>query len=252
MIALRTLLAALFLVAIVGLPALVPRDGPYPGSMAVNAAPPDSLAYDNGNNNNGNWNGNRNSNNNNWNGNWNRNDNDDNGNGNGNRNDNNGNDNDGEGPPPRHAAPPPPPPPPSVAERCYAAGEPGALNLTLEGGTVTLDVVSASMFPRVSRVTLAKVDPSSVPATPGSRLDEIVFELRAQDGCDGGTLAELPADANLGISYNVTADTPLLRIAVWDGSRWVDVLTAPDPNPGNPYVSATVRRTGPYVLYQSR
>jgi hypothetical protein len=142
------------------------------------------------------------------------------------------------------------PPPASTAGRCFSTGQSGALSLTLDGGTVTLSVVAGSSFPRDSRVTLAKVDPASVPATPGPRLDEIVFEIRAQEGCDGGVLGELPADANLGVSYRVPADKAALRLARLDGGQWVDVPTVPDP--GNPYVSATVRRTGVYALYQAR
>jgi hypothetical protein len=146
----------------------------------------------------------------------------------------------------------PPTPPPSVAGRCYAVGQSGALSLSLDGGTVTLNVAASSLFPRDSRVTLAKVDPAGLPETPGPRLDEIVFDLRAQSGCAGDALGELPADANLGVSYRVTADKATLRVAILDGGRWVDVPTVPDPNASNPYVSATVRRTGVYVLYQAR
>src|SRR5690606_26883983 len=107
-----------------------------------------------------------------------------------------------------------------------------------------------STFPRDSRITLAKVDPASVPATPGERLDAIVFEIRALEGCDGSPLAELPADTNLGTTYRVPADKEALRYAVLDGGRWVDVPTTPDPTV--PYVSATVRQVGTYTIYQAR
>jgi hypothetical protein len=178
-----------------------------------------------------------------------------NGNGNGNGNDNGNDVDDGDDEPHRDrndrgGKPASPPAPSSVDGRCYAAGQTGALSLTLDGGTVTLNVVAASSFPRASRVTLSRVDPASVPATPGPRLDEIVFELRAQEGCDGNALGELPADANLGVSYRVPADKATLRLAVLDSGRWVDVPTIPDPT--DPYVSATIRRTGVYVLYQAR
>lgn len=241
MILVRSLLAAALLALAVGLPALMlqqPADG---GVTAVSAAPAQQSRHPEREekNRNENWNENGNSN----------------GNGNGNGNDNGNEVDDGDDNPPddRPGTSRPtsavPQPPASTAGRCFAVGQSGALTLVLEGGTVTLNVVPTSTFPRDSRVTLAKVDPASVPATPGPRVDEIVFEIRAQEGCDGSALTELPADTNLGVSYRVPAEKSKLRLAFLEGDRWMDVPTVPDP--ASPYVSATVRQTGIYVLYQA-
>jgi len=230
---------AVLMLAIISLPAWVGVGSPLLRASTASAAAAASPLSDDNDNDDGNWNDNGNGN-----GNSNRNDNDDNENG-------NNNDNKDDHTPYRPSPPAPPTLPPGVVARCYAAGEAGALSLMLDGGSVTLDVVSTSSFPRSSKATLAKVDPASVPGAPGPVLGGIVFELRAQEGCDGTSLAELPADANLGVAYGVPATPAKLRFARLDGGRWVDVPTVPDPNPSNPYVSATVRRTGTYVLYQT-
>lgn len=244
MILVRSLLAAALLALIVVVPALMAHGASEVGVAVVSAAPDHAPRHPEKEekNRNENWNGNSNNNN---------------GNSNSNNNNDNGNDVDGGDDEPSSgrrgssgSSPAAQQPPATQAGRCFAVGQSGALTLILEGGTVTLNVVSGSTFPRDSRVTLGKVDPASVPATPGPRVDEIVFEIRAQEGCDGSMVGELPADANLGVSYRVPADKAALRLARLDGSQWVDVPTVPDPI--NPYVSATVRRTGVYVLYQTR
>jgi hypothetical protein len=243
----RALLAAVTLAIVVGLSVLV-TSGPADGGVTVVSAAPSNVSRHpekEEKNRNENWNGNNN-NNGNSNGNSNQND-------NGNSVDDGDDDRGSSAENRRGSQPAAPPPPASTAGRCFAAGQSGTLSLILDGGTVTLNVVSGSAFPRDSRVTLGKVDPASVPATPGPRLDELVFEIRAQEGCDGSALSELPADANLGVSYRVPADKPTVRIAFLtggDGGTWVDVPTVPDPS--NPYVSATVRRTGVYTVYQAR
>jgi hypothetical protein len=245
----RLALAAAFLALLAAWPVLQP-DGSLAnrGVGVVSAAPAADSRHPEKEekNRNENWNGNTNGN--------------GNGNGNSNGNDNSNDVDDGDDEPSggrgvdRGGLPPAmPPAPASSADRCFAVGQPGALSLTLDGGTVTLSVVPGSAFPKAGHVALARVDAAAVPATPGPRLDAIVFEIRAQDGCDGGMLAELPADANLGVSYRVPAEQvekASLRYAILDGGRWVDVPTTPDPS--TPYVSATVRRAGIYTVYQAR
>lgn len=271
---LRLVVVALTLTAVAIAPLFwgdsgTPRDGRTAYATAIDGFPGDGSSVrqsndngdDNGNgNDNGGDNGSANDNDDNNNGNANGNDNDDNGNdnnGNGNGNDNDGDDNedeDGDGPAPVAA--------PQAgggagagggdafpASRCYDVGMVGVINLSLAGGSVTLDVVPVSSFPRVSRVTLSPVDPASVPAAPGGFLDGFVFDVRAQEGCDGPALGQLPSAVNLGIAYSVPADKSRLRIARWDGGRWVDVTTVPDPN--NPYISATIQQTGTYAVYQA-
>ena len=285
---LRVVVVALTLTAVAIAPLFwgdsgTPRDGRTAYATAIDGFPGDGSSVrqsndngdDNGNgNDNGGDNGNANDNDDNNNGNANGNDNDDNGNdnngngngngngnnnGNGNGNDNGGDDNDNEdggGPAPVAA--------PQAgggagagggdafpASRCYDVGMVGAINLSLAGGGVTLDVVPVSSFPRVSRVMLSPVDPASVPPASGGFLAGFVFDVRAQEGCDGPALGQLPSAVNLGIAYSVPADKGRLRIARWDGGRWVDVTTVPDPNPTNPYISATIQQTGTYAVYQA-
>jgi hypothetical protein len=136
---------------------------------------------------------------------------------------------------------------PSV--RCYDVGMVGAINLHLEGGGVTLDVVPVSSFQQVSEVSLSGVDPASVPAPPGPILEDFVFDVQALNGCSGPEIGQLPAPVNLGIAYEVPADKGSLQIAYWDGTNWVDVQTVPDPDPNKPYVSATIQSSGTYTVY---
>jgi len=210
-------------------------------------------------NQNGNGNGNGNNNgNNNGNGNGNDNDDDDdNGNGNG-----NGNDND-DVPDPILVDRPggvavgtgtgtaTTPTGTGRVSRCFDIGQVGVLSLILPGGSVTLDVVPNSSFPSVSQVTMSAVNPASVPATPGGRLDDIVFNVTSAQGCAGAGLGQFPSDVNLGIAYSVSADKSRLRIARLEGDRWVDVNTVPDPSPTNPYISSTIRQTGTYAVYSA-
>jgi hypothetical protein len=170
--------------------------------------------------------------------------------------DDNDNDDDGDAPPP--PPPPPPPaapadagPPPTTVSECYGPGQTGPISLFLPGGSVTATVVPASPFPSTTRLTLERVDPVSAPGTPGPRLDDILFNVRAQDGCDGGEISQLPAGVNLGVSYSVGADKSRLRFAIFENGQWVNVPTVADPNPGNPFISATINRAGGYTVYQA-
>ena len=125
------------------------------------------------------------------------------------------------------------------------------------------DVVSTDgkirvrVFPTMSndvRITiLSPVLPTSVPATPGTRVDGLTFQLIAEY-CAGGALATLPAEVNLGISYT-DADAAGLNEASFTIARLdpVDNLWKPtakqaaDP-PAN-YTSATIMDMGYYVVH---
>jgi hypothetical protein len=172
---------------------------------------------------------------------------DNNSNGNGNSN-GNSNDNFVSGPP---SSPPPPPPVSSVSEsKCFSAGETGSIQLTLDGGTVTIRTAPTGM-PSSTNVTLRRVDPATVPPPPsGTMLDTLVWSIDALSGCSGAALGQLPGDVNEGIAYTVPADKSKLQIARLVNGAWVDVPTTPDPSPTNPYISATIHDLGTYVVYQ--
>ncbi|MGE3912423.1 MAG: hypothetical protein AB7K36_23890, partial [Chloroflexota bacterium] len=235
--------------------------------------------YQNGNNNDNNDN---NGNNNDNNGNNNNNDNNDNGNSNNNNNDNNNNDNggddndnaecylnlnDNEAVPcdfeendntyiPPAAAPSEPAPsngPVAASRRCFDVQEIGNVQLTLSGGTITVQVVPGVGFPSVTWIELDDVeDMSSVPALPAGTtlLDSLMWRINAGDGCDGAGIGTLPNDVNLGIPYSVPADKSKLQIMRVSGGQWVEVNTVPDPDPNNPYISSTIRETGVYAVVQ--
>jgi hypothetical protein len=138
----------------------------------------------------------------------------------------------------------------STQAHCFAAGEVGAISLDLPGGSVSVDVVPGSSFPQIDSVALAAVDPASAPNVPGLPLGGLIFQVSAQDGCDGVALAQLPASVNLGIGYQVSANAPGLVIAELNGDQWVPIPAVIDPS-GNPYISGTIQYTGTYAVYQT-
>lgn len=79
----------------------------------------------------------------------------------------------------------------------------------------------------------------------------MIFNVRGLNGCGGTDLDQLPAASNLAVTYTASADKSKLRFAVLLGGQWVDVPTTADPNPSNPYISATIQSTGTYVVYQT-
>jgi len=229
--------------------------------------------YQNGNNNNNN-NGNRNGNNNNNNNN-NNNDEDDNNNNNGNRNGNgnnnnkdgndniecfnnlneneavpcdfntNGNDN--------RRGPAAPAESVNRPTKCFDTREVGVIQLGTGSYDVTIQVMPHSSFGQTTRLTLRPLDPATQPAVSGGTLlDTVVFQLDAQSDCAGASIGTLPNAVNLGITYNVanTVDKSRLQIVRWNGSSWTNVTTVPDPNPGNPYISATITESGTYAVIQ--
>jgi hypothetical protein len=156
------------------------------------------------------------------------------------------NDNADGAPPPAAPAAAPPPPPPSVVSACVSAGQ--ELVLALPGGNARVRVFGQSV-----QFTLRAVDPSTVPPTPGPRVDDLVWEMTAS-ACGGAAHGQLPAEVNVGVDYLPSAAAGLnqanFRIAVWDGTQW-----SPSPkqatDPANSFVSATETRLGTYTVYQS-
>jgi hypothetical protein len=160
-------------------------------------------------------------------------------------------------PPPTEAAPPAPAAAPAPGFRpasvqCFAAGATGEVTLILEGGSVTVRVVGAG-FPSTAWVSLDDIeDLTGIPGPPAgaTMLDRMIWRVDAGSGCDGPAIGQFPAAANLGIPYNVSADKSKLQIVILKNGVWVEVPTSPDPNPSNPYISATIQETGIYAVIQ--
>jgi len=229
-----------------------------------------SNGNDNGNNNNGNGNGNSNGNSNsNGNGNSNSNGNGNgnsngNGNGNGNGNDNiecfpnlNSNDNvpcnfNGNGnfhPRPR--------PQGSVTgtTKCFDIQEVGLVQRGFGDGDVTASVPPDAGFSAITRISLHSLDPASVPPPPAGTtlVDSLVWTIDAQAGCDGPAIVSLPGGMNLGITYRIpSVDKSKVQIVSLQGGSWQNVTTVPDPNPTNPYVSASITSAGTFALVQKQ
>jgi len=137
--------------------------------------------------------------------------------------------------------------------KCFDTREVGVVQLGTGSYDVTVQVMPQSSFGQTTRLTLRRVDPSSVQAVSGGTLvDSVVFQLDAQSSCDGAAIGTLPNNVNMGIIYNVTnaVDKSKLQIVHLEGTTWANVNTVPDPNPGNPYVSTTINMAGTYALIQ--
>lgn len=245
--------------AVVASPVLF-RSVPSPSPESAYAAVAMSNANeDNENNNNNNSNGNDNNNNSNSNGN----DNNSNGNGNGNdnvecfpdlnSNDNvpcnfngngngNGNENVGHGGDNSLTG----------TTKCFDIQEVGLVQRSFGDGDVTLSVPPDAGFSAVTRISLHSLDPASVPApTGGTLVDSLVWTVDAQAGCDGPAIVSLPGGMNMGITYHVpSVDKSKVQIVMLSGGTWTNVTTVPDPNPTNPYVSASITSGGTYALVQ--
>ena len=116
----------------------------------------------------------------------------------------------------------------------------------------TVQVTVYGNMPQGVRFSIRKpVDPNAVPAVPGQRVDALLFELIAET-CDGGPLAKLPVEVNLGVRYT-DADAAGLteanfKIARLDQGAW-KAAEKQAPDPGANYVSATIIDMGFYVVH---
>ena len=137
--------------------------------------------------------------------------------------------------------------------KCFDTREVGVVQLGTGSYDVTVQVMPHSSFGQTTRLTLRRLDPSSVtPVSGGTLIDSVVFQLDAQSSCDGAAIGTLPNLVNMGIVYNVTnaVDKSKLQIVRLEGTTWTNVDTVPDPVPGNPYVSTTINMAGTYALIQ--
>ena len=135
------------------------------------------------------------------------------------------------------------------ASRCFGVTETGDLFLDAPDYDVTLAVVNA--LGSDTQLGLNALDPSTVPGPPAGRplLDAAVFQVDALAGCGGGAIAQFPA-VNLGFSYSIGADKSKLQIVHLENGSWVEVPTFADPDPNNPYISATIQQAGTYAVVQ--
>jgi hypothetical protein len=140
---------------------------------------------------------------------------------------------------------------PSSGSGCAPAGSDTAI--ASADGRVTVRV-----FPTMSRnvgITIVNpIDPTSVPANPGQKVDALLFRVTADD-CGGGAIAPLPAEVNLGVRYS-DADVGGLNEANFK-LAWLDPadntwkpLPKQAADPAANYVSATIMNTGFFVVYQ--
>jgi len=137
--------------------------------------------------------------------------------------------------------------------KCFDTREVGVIQLGTGTYDVTVSVMPHSSFGQTTRLTLRPLNPATQPAvTGGTLLDAVIFQLDAQSSCDGASIGTLPNNVNMGITYNVpfAVDKSKLQIVRWNGSAWTNVDTVPDPNPGNPYISTTIRDAGLYAVIQ--
>jgi len=137
--------------------------------------------------------------------------------------------------------------------KCFDTREVGVVQLGTGSYDVTVAVLPHSSFGQTTRLTLRPLDPATQPAvTGGTLLDAVIYQLDAQSSCNGAAIGTLPNAVNMGITFNVpsTVDKSRLQIVHWTGSAWTNVDTVPDPNPGNPYISATIRDAGVYAVVQ--
>ena len=98
------------------------------------------------------------------------------------------------------------------------------------------------------------IDPASVPPVPGQKVDDLLFQLIAEE-CNGGPIPTLPSEANLGVRY-ADGDVGSLnesnfKLSQLDTSanQWRTVQKQAN-DPANNFVSATFTDLGYYVVHQ--
>jgi hypothetical protein len=155
------------------------------------------------------------------------------------------NDNESVAPPPA-AAPAPP-----SATACSTPGQEMAFQS--DDGRVTARVFG-TMSQSLKFSIRLPIDPASVPPAPGPVAGGLLFQLLAET-CDGGPLAVLPAEINLGVRYNDSdaaglneANFTLARLDTNTNQWQPSMKQATDP-PAN-FTSATITDMGYYVVYQ--
>jgi hypothetical protein len=140
---------------------------------------------------------------------------------------------------------------PDAAPVCSTPGQ--EMTFTSGDGRVQVKVFP-SLSQSVKFSIRLPIDAASVPTAPGPVVGGLLFQLMAES-CNGGPIAVLPAEVNLGVHYT-DADVAGLNeqnftLARLDTSanQWRQVAKqATDPTSN--FTSATVTEMGFYVLYQ--
>ena len=117
------------------------------------------------------------------------------------------------------------------------------------------DRIVVTLFPTMPAgitLTVRLIDPTRAPATPGTRVGDLIFALEALDST-GRTLTTLPAEVNLDVTYSERDVAGLNNQAVT--LSWLDPAdnqwkVAPKlvTNPAGNTVAASVTQLGTYVI----
>jgi hypothetical protein len=111
-------------------------------------------------------------------------------------------------------------------------------------------------MPRDVRITINNpIDPTTVPATPGQKVDALLFQITADD-CKGAAISPLPAEVNLGVRYSdgdvgslTESSFKIYRLDPTDNTWKATDKQAADPVAN--LDSATIVNTGYYVVVQA-
>jgi hypothetical protein len=134
--------------------------------------------------------------------------------------------------------------------RCFLAGDDGGVKLVMPGGSATLNVATGLTFVQPTTLELAAVDPTTVPAAPGSDQDGLVVRVGADDACNGADLAQLPVTMTLGVFHERDVSPAGLVLARLDLDGWTPLPSATDPASGGRLISATIQSPGTYTVYE--
>ena len=140
------------------------------------------------------------------------------------------------------------PPARQAQSDCSTPGQ--QLGFNSSDGKVSVTVYSN--MPQGVRIRIRKpIDAGAVPAVPGQQVDALLFEVAAET-CDGGPLARLPVEVNLGVRYT-DGDVGGLneanfKIARVDAGAW-KAVDKQAPDAGANYVSATITDLGYFVVH---
>jgi hypothetical protein len=137
-----------------------------------------------------------------------------------------------------------------LQSRCFLGGDDGGVKLTMTGGSATLDVATGLTFIQPTTLSLAAVDPATVPAAPGTEQDGLVVRVSADDACNGAALDQLPVRMTLAIFHDGAVSESGLVLARLDDDGWKPLPSTIDPVSGGRLISATVQSPGTYIVYE--
>jgi hypothetical protein len=118
------------------------------------------------------------------------------------------------------------------------------------------DRVVVRVFPSLNQdvtITIRNLDPSRLPATPGTVVPGFTFSIDADGG--GSSLPTLPGEVRLSTVYSAADVAGLDKqklVLVWldpASDQWVDAPKQAADTKSN-YISATITKMGTYAIYQ--